>query len=210
MSEADFSAVARLHIESLESGFFGRLGHRFLSRYYETFASSPFAVAVVVGDPPDAMLVGTTHNALHYRWVLKHRALRLALAGGLALLVRPRVLFDFLRTRLTRYVRSMRRVATPRAAEGSSAPSAPEQVAVLTHVAVSSRARRRGYGAALVNEFVAAAAREGAGRALLVTLEDSPGTHDFYLSLGWDPIGSKVDKDGRPLTMFELKLKDAS
>ena len=210
MTGADLSHVARLHVEALEAGFFGRLGHRFLRRYYQTFAESPFAVAVVVGDPPEAMLVGTIHNELHYRWVLKHRGLRLAVSGGLALSVRPRVLFDFVRTRLTRYARSLKRASAPPAGEATSTSSAREQVAVLAHVAVSERARRKGLGAALVNAFVTAACSGEADRALLVTLEESKGAHDFYLSLGWDPIGSKTDKDGRPLTMFQLKLKDAS
>ena len=210
MTPSDLAEVARLHESSLEAGFFGRLGRPFLEAYYETFIASPYGIARVIGDRPDAMLAGTIHNELHYSWVLRHRGARLAIRGALALIRRPRVLVDFLRTRLARYVRGAKRVATPQANGGPRSSPGSEQVAVLTHVAVSPLSRRQGFGARLVNLFVAAARTDGADRALLVTLEESPGTHDFYLGLGWDPIGSKVDKDGRSLTMFELRLKDAS
>lgn len=207
MSASDLSAVAELHQESLEAGFFGRLGQRFLCRYYETFIASPHAVAFAIGDRPDGILVGTTHNALHYRWVMRHRGLRLAVAGTLALLLRPRVLADFMRTRLGRYLRGFRRVAresTPAAQPQREATS--EQVAVLTHVAVWASVRRRGLGRILVGAFIEAARDKGADRALLVTLDDSAGSAHFYVSLGWDPIGSKQDSDGRLLRMFELHL----
>lgn len=209
MVSSDLPEVARLHEESLEAGFFGRLGRRFLARYYETFMASPYAVAFAVEDPPVAMLVGTTHNALHYRWVVRHRGLHLAVSGSLALLRRPRLLLGFLKTRLRRYLRGIRRVARPPGTQQQAEqPAMPEQVAVLSHVAVSAQARRRGLGARLVEAFVSAARLAGADRALLVTLEDSSGAEDFYLSLGWDPVGSKVDDDGKRFKLFELRLKE--
>lgn len=208
MASADLAEVAQLHLDYLEAGFFGRLGPRFLRRYYESFIASPYSVASVVGDRPVAMLVGTTHNEMHYRWVLRHRGLRLAASGGLALLLRPRLLVNFIRTRLGRYFRGVRRVAGQPGATESKRTEIHERVAVLAHVAVSAAARRRRLGATLVDEFVAAARADGADRALLVTLQDSAGTESFYLSLGWDPTGSKRDKDERVLTMFELRLKE--
>lgn len=210
MVASDLVEVAHLHEECLEAGFFGRLGNRFMRRYYETFVASPHAIALAVGERPVAMLVGTTNNELHYRWVFRTRGLRLAVSGGLALLRRPAVLLDFVRTRLRRYLRGARRVTGRRA--GAPEPDVSrvsEQVAVLTHVAVSPSARRQRLGAALVEAFVGAARRGGAHRALLVTLEDSGGSEAFYISLGWDPTGSKLDNDGRSLKMFQLSLKDA-
>lgn len=208
MAKSDLDDVARLHRECLEPGFFGRLGHRFLRRYYETFMASPYGIALAVGERPVAMLVGTTNNELHYRWVFRYRGVRLATSGGLALTRRPRLLLEFIRTRLGRYLHRAKRVGGPRSAStGPTADAVAEQVAVLTHVAVSPTARRGGLGAALVDEFVAAARAGGADRALLVTLGDARGAGAFYIGLGWDPIGSKLDNDGRPLDMFELSLK---
>lgn len=215
MLPADLGYVARLHQENLEPGFFGQLGHRFLSRYYETFIASPYAVAVAVGDPALAMLVGTTHNELHYRWMFRHRGLRLALSGGLALIRRPMVLLDFVRTRTGRYLRAVKRVARRSSSgqgqgQGQGAGTVNEQVAVLVHVAVSAKARRQRLGAALVEAFITPARLAGADRALLVTLDGSGGASDFYISLGWDHVASKVDNDGRSLKVFELSLKEGA
>src|SRR5687767_7651024 len=47
MTAHDVAFAAALHETALPHGFFGRLGPRFLSSYYQAFVDSPHAVAFV-------------------------------------------------------------------------------------------------------------------------------------------------------------------
>lgn len=93
MRREDLPLVAALHARRLPHGFFAALGTGFLRRYHESFRASPHALAhVATGD--DRLLgfvTGPHHHAGHYRWVTRHRGIRLAMAGSAALLGRPRL-----------------------------------------------------------------------------------------------------------------------
>lgn len=202
----DARESGRIQASELPHGFFASLGPRFLATYHRTFIESPYAVAFATGEGSvEAFLVGTTNNPLHYRWVFRHRLLRLGIAGALALAVRPRILFRFIRTRIARYLRGFKRTVTQTAPAVASGRQ--EQVAVLTHVAVAPDGRGRGRGKALVEAFVAAARSAEADRALLVTIAAEGGAGEFYQRIGWSQIGTKTDRDGTRMASYELILR---
>jgi len=98
LAVADLAAAARLHAALLPHGFFVSLGLRYLRAYYGTFLASPHAIGLAADleGQPVGVLVGTSRNAAHYRWVIRHRGLRLAVLGASAMLVRPAVAAWFL------------------------------------------------------------------------------------------------------------------
>lgn len=217
LTAADLPFAAGLHVAALPHGFFARLGERFLGRYYAGYLASPHAVALLaeLPGPPASrvgVLVGTLDTGLHNRWVLRHHGLRLALAGALALLARPRELRLFLRTRLLRYLRAVARARrTSPAAAARPVPAAAAPVggtpAVLTHVAVSAAGRGRGAGQALVHEFVGAARAAGRREAQLVTLaEPGSGAGAFYERLGWTAVRERADHDGRRVRLYRTEV----
>jgi ribosomal protein S18 acetylase RimI-like enzyme len=211
LAVADLAVAARLHAALLPHGFFALLGLRYLRAYYGTFLASPHAIGLVaeLEGRPAGILVGTSRNAAHYRWVIRHRGLRLACLGASAMLVRPTVAVRFLRTRLRRYGRRVVLTVLARACRGgNSAPTdaAPEDTAVLTHVMVADQARGRGAGAALVDRFVAAAKAAGARTATLVTLAGGDGAGSFYKQLGWEHLEDRHGRDGHDLSVFSRRL----
>jgi ribosomal protein S18 acetylase RimI-like enzyme len=208
--EADLHQTAVLHEQFLPGGFFARLGRRFLRRYHQAFAASPQADVLVVrdGGSPAGMLVGTYDNAAHYRWVTRRRGRLLALVGLLSLLVRPRLAWEFLRTRVRRYARAALRYLRRRVAStADGAEGASDQVAVLTHVAVSPQARGAGVGGALVEAFVERAQHAGAREVRLITPSQGPGP-SFYRSLGWHRLGGRRAADGTVVDEFVLPLSE--
>ncbi|HSK24758.1 MAG TPA: GNAT family N-acetyltransferase [Egicoccus sp.] len=187
----DLRDTAHLHLAQLPGGFFARLGPGFLRRYHATFLTSPHAVAFVAtgADEPVGFLVGTLDNRPHYRFVVKRLGLRLALRAGAAMLVRPALLWLFLRTRALRYARwvvryPLRSRQAPAATGTGTAADAAPTIAVLTHVAVSEAAQGNGTGRALVATFLDAARAAGADEARLVTTAGGSAER-FYDRLGW-------------------------
>lgn len=198
----DLDFCATLHAETLPHGFFAELGHRFLRAYLATFVASPHAVALLrtAQDTPVGMVVGMLRPPAHARWVLRHRGLRLAFLGGMALAVRPRLALRFARTRIARYRRAWgRRSAAP-------SPDPAGQPAVLSHVAVAPGAQGAGLGAQLVDAFVDAARAAGSQRVVLVTLAGESGAAGFYRRRGWVESGRRGSSDGEPLIEFTLPL----
>jgi ribosomal protein S18 acetylase RimI-like enzyme len=210
MNVGDLSAAARLHANLLPHGFFPRLGQRFLRAYYRTFLSSPHGIGLVacLAGQPVGVLVGTAHNAAHYRWVIQHHGVSLAWLGGLAMLVRPTVAGWFVRTRLRRYARRLLRLPlrpVPTRRDGG-AGDPPGDPAVLTHVMVTADAQRQGVGAALVDRFAVAARTAGASRAMLVTFAGQAGAGSFYKRLGWEHLEDRRGRDGWQLSVFARPL----
>lgn len=211
MTTEDAAWAAALHAEALPHGFFARLGTRFLAGYYDSFIASPHAVAFITESPygPGGMLVGTVRNSLHYSWVLRRRGLQLVGRGIAAMLVNPRVMLLFVRTRLVWYLGGLLRFAR-RGLAGmfrSQPPGAARrQPAVLTHVAVSPEARGTGAGSALVGAFTQAASAAGCSEAVLVTLAGPAGSGPFYRRLGWTLRDRHDDHDGRLLECYYRRL----
>lgn len=214
LTAADAEFAAALHEKALPHGFFGRLGVRFLTAYYRSFADSPHGIALIAQTPDGNVgaLVGTVCNGSHYGWVLRNQGVLLARRGLLALATRPSELTFFLRTRVGRYLkgllRLLRRSASPSAtaAQSRAARRGRGAPAVLTHVAVAPEARGLGVGAVLVDAFVAAARRAGCREACLVTLADDRGAGAFYQRLGWELQGVREDRDGQALEAYCRQL----
>ncbi|MBS3941304.1 MAG: GNAT family N-acetyltransferase [Actinobacteria bacterium] len=213
---ADLVGTVQLHGEQLPGGFFARLGPGFLRSYHATFIASPHAVALVAGGEgvPVGFLVGTVDNRSHYRFVVKRLGPRLALRAGAAMLVRPALLWLFLRTRALRYVRwvlryPLRSRRRPPADAAVGEPPAP-MVAVLTHVAVSAAAQGNGTGRVLVAAFLDAARAAGADEARLVTAAGGPAER-FYDRLGWiaGDVRAAAAGDGM-VREYRLPLQDAA
>lgn len=203
---ADLRATARLHRRALPGGFFARLGERFVRRYHATFAGSPEAVLLVAEQEgrTAGFLAGTLANRRHYREVVRRWWPALTWAGALALLRRPRVTAEFLRTRLGRYRRALLRAGRGGRTAGATAePDGP--VAVLTHVAVAPDARGDGVGQRLVQAFVERARRAGAAEIRLVTAAGGAAAR-FYRRLGWRSRGTRRGADGTFVEEFELQL----
>lgn len=201
--------TASIHARELPDGFFARLGPRFLRRYHQSFVDSPLADVLVAGGrrEPTGMLVGTYDNAAHYQWVARHRSWLLALAGLVALLRRPRLAAEFLRTRVGRYARAAGRFLGRRRGRAEPAPSASPRlrVAVLTHVAVDEAAQGSGLGRDLVRVFVQRARCAGADEVRLITPADGPGP-GFYRSLDWQRLRARQAADGTVVDEFVLSL----
>lgn len=220
MTRRDLRAVAALHRTHLPVGFFPRLGERFLRAYHRSYLDGPHAVALVAEADGTTVgfVVGSTRVHEHGAWTVRNRGLRLALAGGTALLLRPPELWTFLTTRAGRYVRGIARrlrprttptgadastasTATPTSTTADTSTAAPASPAVLVHVAVDDGARGLGLGAALVEAFVLACGAAGAVEVQLVTDADSPAV-GFYERLGWTSAGARPAADGRAVVEF--------
>jgi hypothetical protein len=192
--QLDFCAA--LHAETLEHGFFVRLGHRFLREYYAAFLDSPHAVALsaTVSGQPVGALVGALRPRAHIRWMMRHRGAMLAFHGAVGLALHPGAALRFVRTRCRRYARGWFR---HRRHSPDSGRTSERATAVLSHVAVVWGARGIGAGGELVRAFEAAARRSGARRAVLATLEGDAGAGPFYAELGWTRSQRHLSPDGR-------------
>lgn len=209
LSPADLPATAALHRKYLHLGLFPRLGRHFLGLYQESFARSPFGIALVARSDEDVVgaLFGTTSKVDHYHWVMRHFGPQLALAGSGALITRPQVALDFARTRLGRYARGLARHVgvLPTPAPGSTSGRKP--LSVLSHIVTDLKARRQGVGRGLVEEFKSRASARGVHRALLVTEEGGLGT-PFFEKLGCNLIAQRKGQDGAMLREYRLILDE--
>lgn len=211
---ADVHAMAGLHIEHLPVGLFPRLGHRFVACWHRAYLDSPHAVALVVDGPgPDGgrriagFLVGALDRHAFRQELLTRYRTRLVLRGIGALALRPRVLADFLRTRLRPYLCRLRTPRpTPPVPPGAVGAA---QVAELTAVAVAPAVRRSGSGRRLVDEFVDRCAEADVRRIELVTDVGTAGSVDFYRRTGWTALRRTDTRDGRTVQRF-VRWTDAS
>jgi ribosomal protein S18 acetylase RimI-like enzyme len=214
--------TARIHIDALD-GMFVRFGAGFLRAYHGSFRRSPHAVSFVVVGPDGVVgfLVGTIDNEAHYRWLARRALPSLGPRAVAALVRRPRVALDTLRTRRRRYVRAVLRRLRPQrvravrrgARPGSGSPHGhpvapspqsaprPRRVGVLTHVAVAPGARGTGAGRRLVDAYEHALRDAGVTEARLIT-DPSGGAPAFYRRLGWSAAGRRTGADGSEVEEF--------
>ena len=208
LEPADLAAAVVLHERLLPHGFFVDLGTRFMCRYYRGYIESPHGYGVVArsGDKVVGALVGTVDHARHAAWTTR-RLPALALTGGTALALRPRMVKRFLLTRLGRYARAVgRRIWRLCAAGEAVAGDTSAQVAVLAHVFVDPEHQGSGLGARLVEGFISRARAAGATRAELVTLAGTAGAGSFYAAHGWRRPGGAHQIDGRSYHTYILDL----
>lgn len=199
-------ATAAMHERELPDGFFAQLGVPFLRAYHCSFVESPHAIAVTAGrnGEVEGFLLGVLAPGPHGAYVLRRWGYRLAGRAALALLLRPRLLALFLRTRVLRYARGMwrRRRASP-----DASPAATGQWAVLSHVAVGEAHRGAGAGAALVQQLHERVETVGATGVVLLTAVDGPGTA-FYRRLGYVEEGEVVGADGQQWLRYRWRVQD--
>lgn len=212
LTTRDLDRVADLHQRELPHGLFPLLGRAFLRRYHATFIASPHAVALAAPEEgePTGFLVGTLDQRAHHHWLMRHRALRLAIAGLVGLLTHPRALGLFLRTRMGRYLRGLLRALRPRPARAapSEQATAGGPVAVLMHVAVDPGHRGGGLGRHLTEELVEQAEAAGAAEVRLVTRTDR-GAGRFYERLGWSPAARRRTRDDTVVTEYRIATAGA-
>ncbi len=207
MGEQDLRQSAALHRHELADSFFARLGTPFLRAYHRTYISSPHAIALVAAGSGrvDGFLLGVLAPGPHGAYVLRTWGLRLAVIGTTALLVRPRALALFLRTRLSRYARGLWRRRRGGVAPDPTATVPAPAAAVLSHVAVDRAAQRSGTGSALVETFHRELRRAGVPAVVLLTGVSGPGAA-FYRRLGYSEEGTVVGADGQDWVRFRRDL----
>lgn len=207
----DVPAVAALHAEGLPHEFFVRLGGRFLRAYHQGFVEGPHGVMYVArrGDEVLGFVTGSTRARDHSRWTVRHLGARLTLLGFRGMFLRPRELRAFLRTRLGRYLRGIRRRLWSGRRQAPAAAAGPEprrgSMAVLHHVVVAPDARGQGLGGELVTAFVEDVRARGARHARLVTLAES-GAGELYERLGWSRGRKRVGPDDHLRVEYDLEL----
>lgn len=195
--------MARLHVDQLPVGLFPSLGARFVARWHQAHIDSEHGVALVCHEPTDGepvtgFLVGSVdRGAFRIELLTRHRRALLMYGVG-ALLVRPRVMARFLRTRSAAYLRRLRRPRIPGARPGTA-------VADLTAIAVAPRLQRGGAGKALNAEFLRICAAGDATRAEVVADGAASG---FYERTGWRCGRAATARDGRSLRWFSMDLHD--
>lgn len=206
--EAGFAA--RLHAEALPHGFFASLGERYLRAYYLSFLSSPHSCALMadLDGVPLGFVVGLLDPEAHRSFTIRRHGARLALQGGRALALHPRLGVDFLSTRLGRYTKGIVRTLRPRFSRpsGDQHPRVTGRLGVLSHIAVVPDARGEGVGEALVAAFVQRARGAGVRRLQLLTLADGHGATSFYDRLGWRRLETLLDA-GQYYVKYELELE---
>ena len=207
LTPGDLDRVADLHQRELPHGLFPLLGRAFLRRYHATFIASPHAVALAAPRRGEAVgfLVGTLDQRAHHRWLMRHRAAHLTVAGVVGLLGHPRALALFLRTRVGRYLCGLLRALRPQPARAASSEdgTAAAPVAVLMHVAVDPEHRGDGLGRHLTEELVEQAEDAGAAEVRLVTRVDR-GAGRFYERLGWAPAARRRTRDATMVTEYRI------
>lgn len=199
----DLPETAALHKAHLRLGLFPRLGRRFLRQYHETFARSPYGVALVArsDDGVVGALFGTSSNADHYGWVVRNCGLELAVAGSGALLFRPQLAWTFASTRITRYARGLRRHMASPSEDTHHAPA----LSVLSHIVTDAGMRHQGVGRQLVDRFRALARSEGARDAVLITEEGGEGA-PFFERIGCTCVSHRTAQDGNTVQEYRLPL----
>lgn len=199
----DLPFVVEQHLHHFPSGFFARLGPRFLTEYYRSFLTSEHACTLIAskGQVRVGFLVGAVVPRLHRSHVLRQHRSGLVRRAIVALLMRPRLLSHFLRTRARRYARKL-------LVEGvrpvpSVAPATP--AAVLAHLAVPPEHQGRGVGSILIEHFERACAVAGRQQIVLVTEAGGPGDA-YYRCHDWLLVGEHTTPDGLLLKTFARKV----
>ncbi|HEV7434530.1 MAG TPA: hypothetical protein VGO22_06635 [Pseudorhizobium sp.] len=206
LDREDLGETADLHHRYLHMGLFPRMGKGFLRHYQDTFAESPYGIALVARDEEGVVgaLFGTSWNSQHYRWVLRNRGPELAAFGSLALMLRPHIAYVFARSRLGRYAKGARRHLAS-GSDGSSSFTTEGPLSVLSHIVTQDGQRRCGVGRQLVEEFRRLARVRGAREAVLVTEEGGLGA-PFFERIGCECIACRDSAEGRSVREYRLTL----
>ncbi|NKG21793.1 GNAT family N-acetyltransferase [Paeniglutamicibacter terrestris] len=207
-TEEDLQSMASDMIRYLPEGLFPHLGKRFVLRWMQTFLTEQYGVALVAVtiDAPRqqvGFLIGSTNQIHHVADVLHQHKWSLLRAGLVALCLRPRVLFHFLRTRARPYVRRI--MGHNNGPDEGSVPR--PATAVITSLVVLPTVRGEGIGRFLVEGFLERAAADQASLAELVTTAGAEGAGTFYAKIGWKRGEERYSKDGTPIHTYHHSLQ---
>lgn len=212
-STSDLSLTGHWQCRFLRDGLFPRLGPRFVRHWHATFLDAPCGFAFIAeaqgpdGHVPLGFLFGSSDQLRHVDDVLRVHRTRLAVQGGLALVIRPKLFLGFLRTRGRSYLRRLlKRPVTGAVPAAIHVPVPVPRVAVITALVVHPESRGNGVGEQLVNHFLSQASDAGAPLAELVTKAGPSGAGRFYERLGWAPVHAHTTKDGETAKTYRVDL----
>lgn len=200
--------TAALHAQLLPNGLFPALGQRFLRRWHRTFITSPQATGFVAYDADGTccgFLIGTLDQGRYTGEVLRRQGFGLALAGAMALMLRPRLATYFLRTRGRRY---LRKLTIRRHRLQDAHPHGPiTGIAVLHAIATTPAVRGQGVGFALLKRYEQELMAHQVKTMQLVT-QASGGACDFYRRAGYVETDRRLNRDGEAILQFDRFLGD--
>ena len=206
MRSTDLASVVAEHQESLPDGLYARLGDRFLHTYHSAYLASPGTTGFVaeLGTRPVGFVTGIVSTAAH-RLAMKEAWPRLAAAAALALLQRPATLRPALLgpTAVSCLRHSARLLQPdPPCASTATATATATATGILTYLAVTTTARGRGVGDALLQAFLHQAQLRGCTKVTLATQAGAEGAAPFYAHRGWTPESVHRTTTGRPLQVM--------
>lgn len=215
----DLKRIVDLHMVVLGDEFITRLGKGFMRTYYQAFAQSSHAKALMaeIDGRPVGALLGTLVPSSHYEWMIKHAGLKLCLHMVCHSILNPATGYDVLRTRFLRYamgvLRYVRRTLskwTIRTTRDLPTP-VTNRVADITHLFVDPHVRGERIGSALVHAYESQARLHGVSRVDLVTLPPNEGgAGTFYQRLGWTPCGTRTSRSGEKFILYTKELVQPS
>ncbi|WP_116949319.1 GNAT family N-acetyltransferase [Jiangella endophytica] len=207
--EGDLRTTAALHVSELPHGLFPRLGEAFVRRWHRAHLESRYGVVLVAtrGGEVVGFTLGTTDRPANVAWIIGHRRRELTLAGLRALLTRPVLAAEFVRSRGMRYARRLlgRAAAPARVVAKGDVPEAGfGSIAVLEAIVVTPAQRGRSIGTELSEAFLSIVAAAGVERVELVTKVGARGAAGFYERAGWHRVGGHVDRDGDEVHTYRI------
>lgn len=186
------SSVVNVHLAGFEGFFLSFLGPRFLKLYYEGVVEYPDGVGFVYlrSGRVVGFVCGIMGPSRFYRYLLRMRWWRFALAALGAVLRRPSIM-----------LRLVRALSYPSQTSGRS------DTATLTSIAVDPAVQGEGVGAELVAAFLADMRARGVKRVDLTT--DHYGNDEintFYQKQGFHCERTFVTPEGREMNEYVIWL----
>ena len=192
MTMAHVNEVTAVHMSSFEGFFLSFLGPRFLRLYYESIVGYSGATGYVYVQDGHVMgfVCGTVSPSRFYRYLLRTRWWRFALAALGATLKRPAII--------------------PRLARAFLVPgqtSRRTDAATLTSIAVDPTAQSKGIGAKLVRAFLEDMRARGVKYVDLTTdRHDNDKVNAFYQQQGFRCERTFATPEGREMNEYVISL----
>jgi len=206
LTASHIDVVVQHHRRQFPTGFYSRLGHRFMSTYFREYLGAPGSVGLVArlpgADDVVGYLIGTIDRSSLSRGMFLRSAPVLVVAGGAALSRRPAELAAFTRERLLRYVK---RYAVG-VAQGLRGLRTAELEGEVLYIYTHPEHRRHGCGDAMMRTYLEYAARIGLDCITLITEDENVSARTFYAHRGWMEVGATRAADGRDLVRLRLEL----
>lgn len=207
------ASAVELHQRVLADEFISRFGRSFLRLYYQAFAASADAVALVAVDPQTGavigVLLGTLHPSSHYRFLVRRFGLPLAIAVTRAACVHPKLGWHVIQTRSIRYARGILRSLRGQSREHAQQETPALCTADLTHLGVDPAWRSQGIGSILVQAYEHLAHSAHVDQIDLVTYPPSAGgAGPFYERLGWQTDG-QVSRTDEHFVRYTKRLSES-